>query len=328
MPPQSAADFARSVLDARLDTLLDAVQGVDSSRDPAHIHQARVWSRRTRAALSVFAPVFDGEGFREIAGDVKQVARALGAARDLDVMAASLNERAARLPWEQRGGVLALTARLGRRREALQTDVEAAASAFLARRPQRRLAALHPAAAPDTLLAPLAAGAVRGALADIEALTFHLPPEAAAALLHAERIRVKRARYVLDVFGPLYPPDELKSVSGPCRSLQDRLGAIHDADVAAPALLAELRRAARPREIDAADIDLEACQGLLAICAELRRERSAAYAGLAADLRALRSSGAIELTRSRIANGAMDAIRPPAPRDPLAARRATRDARP
>jgi triphosphatase len=54
-------------------------------RLPEVVHQMRVGLRRFRAALSVFKPMLDGDGFEEAKAGAKWLARSLDEARDIDV---------------------------------------------------------------------------------------------------------------------------------------------------------------------------------------------------------------------------------------------------
>jgi CHAD domain-containing protein len=87
-------DAARHVLTVRLEVVRDylplALQQAD--RDPEHVHQLRVGTRRARAALDIFAcclPLKVYKGARKHLRSIRQVA---GEARDWDVFVASLTQ--------------------------------------------------------------------------------------------------------------------------------------------------------------------------------------------------------------------------------------------
>jgi len=61
------------------------MEGVRKADDIEYIHRMRVASRRMRSALSIFRNCFSNKDYKEIYRDVRQVTRALGEARDLDV---------------------------------------------------------------------------------------------------------------------------------------------------------------------------------------------------------------------------------------------------
>ena len=58
-----------------------------SPADIEGVHQARIAIRRLRAAFSLFAPLIGDPQFAHLKGELKWIARLLGAARDLDVLA-------------------------------------------------------------------------------------------------------------------------------------------------------------------------------------------------------------------------------------------------
>jgi CHAD domain-containing protein len=124
--PPRLCDYAATVIAERLDRMLSHIEGVRRAEDPAHIHQMRVWSRRSRAALEVFDVCFTGKLFAEVEREVKAATDALSEARDLDVIIQNLEERAAKLPASQRVGVESFIADMRSQRERLQKAVAAA----------------------------------------------------------------------------------------------------------------------------------------------------------------------------------------------------------
>ena len=124
--PPDFCDYGVGIIAQRLDKLLAHTEGAKSGEDTNAIHQMRVWSRRSRAALDVFGACFAGktaEEYEDFEREVKNVTRALGAARDLDVMMQTVRDLADSLPAEQRGGVLSLETHLQAQRADLQKAV-------------------------------------------------------------------------------------------------------------------------------------------------------------------------------------------------------------
>lgn len=121
--PLALCDYASKVTTERLERMLSHVDGVRKGDEAAPIHQMRVWSRRSRAALEIFRVCFESRAFAEIERAVKSATDALGEARDLDVMAENLEARAAKLPAAQRTGIEAIVERLRERRKSLQSGV-------------------------------------------------------------------------------------------------------------------------------------------------------------------------------------------------------------
>lgn len=65
--------FAGDVTAQRLDKMVSYSDEVRKGEDPEAIHQMRVWSRRSRAALEIFRCCYSGRRFEEIELRVKRV---------------------------------------------------------------------------------------------------------------------------------------------------------------------------------------------------------------------------------------------------------------
>ena len=122
-PPPPLREYAAEVTAQRLDRMLSHIDGVRKAEDTVPVHQMRVWSRRTRAALEIFRVCFAGRAFAELEREVKSAADALSEARDLDVMIENLRKRAERLPETQRAGIESFVKRLSEQRDARQDAV-------------------------------------------------------------------------------------------------------------------------------------------------------------------------------------------------------------
>jgi CHAD domain-containing protein len=86
---QTVGDFAVRVIGKQCQHLFSQQEGVLADQDPECLHQMRVRARRLRTALRVFAPVIKlPESAQEI--EVRQLARTLGALRDIDVQKITL----------------------------------------------------------------------------------------------------------------------------------------------------------------------------------------------------------------------------------------------
>ena len=204
--------------------------------DTEAIHQMRVQTRRLRAALALFAGVLR-PGKRAGRSRLRWLARSLGRVRDVDVIAALLEERhlphlsgveAARLEdlvaalkerrWRLHRKLKALTARrrYARLKEALLDR---------ARRPRFRKSGHEDAMAARFLTDRIQREARR--VSGHRGMTERAPD---AADLHALRITIKRLRYVLEFHAETcgLAFDEERTLT---RDLQDCLGEIHDHDL-------------------------------------------------------------------------------------------------
>ena len=207
-----------------------------SASDPEYIHQLRVGLRRLRALLRLFAPVLP-ETFATIwrrrLGDN---ARTLGAARDLDVLCDAVLAPVQAACGAGHEGLARLstaleTARGAARMEALRhLDLAAQGRLLLA-----FMVALH--SLPD------ADARRRGALAALVARRLDRARSRVAkrlgeaqqgdpARLHRLRIACKQLRYGLDFCAPLLRRKAVMRYLKTLVKVQDKLGYLHDVEVA------------------------------------------------------------------------------------------------
>lgn len=106
LPTQPAADAARPAIKLRLKLvasyLPQAAKRADE--DPEHVHQLRVATRRAMAALETFADYLPAKRLKKMKKRLRQVRRAAGDARDLDVLLERLEgmrSEVAGPQWEQ-----------------------------------------------------------------------------------------------------------------------------------------------------------------------------------------------------------------------------------
>lgn len=206
--------------------------------DPEFIHQMRVALRRLRSALRTFRRHLP-EGFAPaVVPPLRALSRTLGVARDWDVLAADIVGPArAAFADDARLADLAKAVEQARRRAHLDVQAALAAPAYA----QSLLdfgARLHGAAETGEAgtLAAFAARRLdrlhRKALALAEAAGDGDP-----ARLHALRIGVKRLRYAIEFFAPLYPERATRRALAVLTALQDSLGALNDLARAGPLLM-------------------------------------------------------------------------------------------
>jgi CHAD domain-containing protein len=79
------AQAAARVVRTRADEVFEHAEGVLDVSDIERVHAMRVATRRLRAVLEIFAPCFPKALYRDVLGDVKRLADALGQRRDPDV---------------------------------------------------------------------------------------------------------------------------------------------------------------------------------------------------------------------------------------------------
>ena len=224
------AEAGRRVLGGHLQRMLEREQ-VARLGDRLALKQMRVATRRMRATWRLFDGAYRSADARRYVAELRRVARRLGSVRDLDVLLE-------RLPQD--------------------TDVQPLAEAWAARRDAdwrkllrlldsqayRRFVADYvdfsstPAAANGDLAELRVRDVAGGRLwAAYEAVRAYEPrlTQAQLSTLHALRIAAKRLRYALETFGPALPRHATRDLLPRLTLLQDHLGTLNDADIAARA---------------------------------------------------------------------------------------------
>ncbi len=245
-PGERADAAARRVLLALLDVVEANEPGVRAQRDPEFLHDFRVAVRQTRSVLGQLERVFPDPPLGRFREDFRWLGRATGPARDLDVYLLRFPMYQAWLPPEVRGDLEPLRAFLhqqqraeharlvalldGARYRALRADWRAFLTAPLTtptahgQRPIRAVVSKR-----IRRLYKKAVRQGRAILADADATDADAPgADEMDAALHALRITCKKLRYLLELFGSLYPPKALAPLIDALKGLQDVLGEHND----------------------------------------------------------------------------------------------------
>jgi CHAD domain-containing protein len=220
------------LLRQRLETLIDAMPAAQAG-DVRSVHQARVATRRLRAALPVLRKSLDAHAIDRAQTRVRRMTRALGPVRELDVSLMHLDELANR-------GVATARA-INRVRQALTEERLEKRRTMLSQitpgkveRLSRELA--HVGSGPPVGGRP---GAIKDAVRRVERRAEDLAKVIAQAgslyspePLHSVRIAAKKLRYAMEIEREL----KRSRVTARIRQLkmfQDRLGRLHDLHVLA-----------------------------------------------------------------------------------------------
>jgi CHAD domain-containing protein len=214
--------------------------------DSAAVHRMRVATRRLRAALRLFAVDDVRDAFEPLEAAAREIARALGGVRDLDVLADDLRAGAAAAPAHERAVGLLLAA-LRRVRADRAQDLRQVLDGPAARHIWEALPgaadALERAADPRVTVRAAAPGLLRRRLRRV-ARSLRAIATPTAVELHRVRVRCKRLRDACEFFEP-WLGKRVAPLIAITTDLQDTLGALHDGDVA-PDLLRVLVEAAAP----------------------------------------------------------------------------------
>ncbi|MCZ7395956.1 MAG: CHAD domain-containing protein [Candidatus Methanoperedens sp.] len=229
--------FGADALLSLLLSLSREIEGVREAEDIEFIHRMRVASRRSRSCLPLFEECFPSGKYREWRKEIRNITRALREARDADVQIAFLKAYTEKLKEESlRPGAQRFLLRLRQRRERVQPRVIKALDRLLesgvvedmeksCRKMRKGRAEVN---SPETYQKALVH--ITSRLDEIFAheASVYIPENIKEH--HAMRIAVKRLRYTMEVFSPLYE-GELENQLAVCKKLQDVLGDLHDCDV-------------------------------------------------------------------------------------------------
>lgn len=234
--PLAAAGAA--VLRQQYDKMRATEAGTRQGDDIEALHQMRVATRRLRAALRIFVADDLRSTFLSIEADVRAIASALGAVRDLDVFGEELRARAEGAPEES---------------VAIGTLLESLERVRTHRREELRAVLDGPAARRFWEAFPVAVDELERSADDGDTVRKVAPRVIAARLskvikagdrlsaptsteLHEFRIACKRLRYACEFFKP-WLAGRLDPIIQAATGIQDTLGALHDGDVTPDTLL-------------------------------------------------------------------------------------------
>lgn len=238
-PEESVRIYAAGLVLQQLDALAVEIAGVKTARDIEYIHRMRVSSRRLRAILEVFQDCLPSKrGVPWLLG-VKNITRALGAARDTDVQIDSIIDIYKKLPDPaMRPGIRRLILRLKQRRAKLQDRVLTRVNEFETSGLQEEMRAAFIAHAARNsevyLYTPelykRSFEKIHEAFQIFSSYEKDIQDPANIEKLHEMRIAGKNFRYILECFSSIYA-SALKNPISTMKNAQELLGNIHDCDV-------------------------------------------------------------------------------------------------
>lgn len=233
-------EAARRVLSARMGGIAErlALALAEWDKDPEPVHQLRVATRRTGAALDVFSVCLPGRIFDQARRRLRRLRRAAGAARDADVFQQWVSARSRRAREEQRAGLGYLLGFASGQRAAAQQNLVRATrrkprdwQAFLA----EVLEAIEPPSTPQTL-GELAQPHLSRLVADLESAAHRDLKE--YEHLHQVRILGKQLRYAMEIFAGCHGSEFRERYYPAIEDMQEILGQANDAYVASQRLSA------------------------------------------------------------------------------------------
>ena len=263
MIEMTLAQLGASVMLEQLERIARHEAGTRLGEDPEELHKMRVATRRLRVAFGVFEKPMARAGITGLpVAETKALAAALGGVRDQDVFLEWLAKQGEQAPpgSVEAVGILRLRdERLAQRdtaRQVLLAALEGADRAALNDALSARLRTIVEQQVPAkkkqrvTRAGPKLIRRARQRMKQRAAALFAPTEEE----LHALRIAAKRYRYVCEFLHPVLPEDDadLAARIETATAVQDALGARHDAELAAAALLEDAVRAGTNGESRAA----------------------------------------------------------------------------
>lgn len=230
----SAGEVVQAYVTAQVERLLAAVPGVRAGDDDA-VHDARVATRRLRAALSVYRPVLDRDVTDPLRDELAELGHVLGDARDAYVEGHALQRRLAR---EDPSLVVGpVERRIDEDRSAARLLAQDGVDAWLASARFGELVATLVQDLPSGPRAPSDAGTVLPRRArrawdrldrTLEVAATAPPGEDHDEALHEVRKAARRARYASEVAAAVVGAPARHSARRAHR-VQETLGTQHDA---------------------------------------------------------------------------------------------------
>ena len=247
-----AAAGARLVLLARFEEMCEYRAAALEGTDIEGVHDMRVASRRLRSALRDFTPLLrKGKRMEAARASIRRLADALGAVRDEDVAIDALEKLHEQAPDEARAGLAEYTAERRERRERARVELFAALDERAVGEARQLLARAAVGKGGRTKKDAETKrgedfGAALGGVAarlwrELSELSPSLYRPHKARRLHDMRIAAKRLRYALELLHGCERGGEPKALASEVADMQGELGDLHDCDVWAEDLGAQLR---------------------------------------------------------------------------------------
>lgn len=230
------ADAGRKIFWQQLRRMKGHETGSRTGEDIESVHRMRVAVRRMRSLLRLVEDYYQGKTVATAEKRLRQIARSLGAIRDLDVLILDLQHFSATLSPEDQQPAKALISRLDRRRAKRRKRLNAFLDSQSYQRSLRQLEgfAKKKGKREQGLKRPhephelrhLLPTLLHQRLASVRAYDTVLPASDDKQL-HALRVECKRLRYAVEFFAPALG-SSVESFLASVKSMQDTLGRLND----------------------------------------------------------------------------------------------------
>jgi CHAD domain-containing protein len=247
----AAPQIARRVIKERAATAVHYWERIAKKEKPRaeDIHQLRVWSRRTIAAIELFAPLLAAKPAAELSGILNKARKRAGKARDCDVLLKTLDQ-SARSSLGEALEVLKTHRQKSadKLRRSYRKEVRSGELRDWSRKVQKEL----PATSGQNGKAPPAVEFGPWFQQQLAIITAGFskqlrPAKPSARRVHPLRIEGKRLRYALEIGLPSLPKQTGRQLYASLERLQEQLGQICD-DHALAEQYRELAKGLKPKQ--------------------------------------------------------------------------------
>jgi CHAD domain-containing protein len=233
---KSYCRFGSDILGRLLQTFESQIDGVIEDKDVECVHKMRVTSRKIGAVMPFFQLCYPKKKYKKWLTEIKTVTKLLSDARDLDVQIAFLQDYIQKSP--ERQGLLPLLKCYKNRRKTVQATITRGLKKLQCSKVLKEIIVFSKHMTNELSTDPFDVSSVieksswyiTSLLEDFLALSDYVYQESKTLKHHEMRIHVKKLRYTMEAFAPLYK-DGLDTEIGVLKELQDLLGEMHDCDV-------------------------------------------------------------------------------------------------
>lgn len=240
-PQDTMAEAGRKVLLKEFVRMLKLEAGSRSGEDIEDVHHMRVAIRRMRSTLRLLRRYYRPKAVARHQRQLRKVARALGAVRDLDVLIADLSQFQTTLDDDQQAQFQAMLEHLDQKRMEARRELITVFDGKAYRRFVRDFGEFLTTpgesvkALPSDDIVPIQVrhvlpGIIHDCLASVLAYDAVLD-DADSEMLHGLRIEFKRLRYVVSLFEDVLGA-QTKDFIEDLKTIQDHLGRLNDITVA------------------------------------------------------------------------------------------------
>ncbi|MEO8073318.1 MAG: CHAD domain-containing protein [Acidobacteriota bacterium] len=238
-------DWADKILRVRFGEILEKRETALHSESIEGVHDMRVATRRLRSALRDFSPLLKKKPLNKLKKDLKQIADALGAARDQDVAIIALEKLRKKSRVENiKNGIAELIEQRCALREQANIGLLEMLSATTLKDLQKRFDRTVDEAVKHqkTAVSFNEAGrdVIGKSLKEFCALSDHIYEPFIDESLHELRIAAKRLRYAIELYTACWGK-QIEPFAEKAAEMQNFLGEVHDADAWLESLSESLR---------------------------------------------------------------------------------------